>query len=215
MQFFEEIIKFYDFMGSLVCHQIPERTLWVGGHHLPVCARDTGAFLGLLLGYTMLLSLRRKEAKGPPNLILTLAMLLPMLVDSLGQMLGFWISTNDIRLITGLLFGVALAPFLIYVISLAPFGSKVPIIKKILVKDANVDDGDACLGLRELGLGILLSGVLFVGVKLVVNSDFSLFYWVLSTPLVAVIIWHIFVLPLVLLVAVLKKQQSNPKKYLF
>lgn len=153
----------------------------------------------------MLLSLRRKEAKGPPNLILTLAMLLPMLVDSLGQMLGFWISTNDIRLTTGLLFGVALAPFLIYVISLAPFGSKVPIIKKILVKDASVDDRNACLGVRELGLGILLSGVLFVGVKLVVNSDFSLFYWVLSTPLVAVIIWHVFVLPLVLLVAVLKK----------
>jgi uncharacterized membrane protein len=205
MQLLEEIAKFYDFMGSLVCHQRPERTLLVGGRYLPVCARDTGAFLGLLLGYALLLSLRKKEAKGPPNLILTLAMLIPMLVDSFGQMLGFWISTNDIRLITGLLFGAALAPFLIYAISLVPFGSKIPIVKKMLVKDANVDDRNACLGLRELSLGILLSGVLFVGVKLVVNSDFSLFYWVLSTPLVAVIIWHLFVLPLVLLVAVLKK----------
>lgn len=205
MQLLEEIAKFYDFMGSLVCHQRPERTLLVGGRYLPVCARDTGAFLGLLLGYALLLSLRKKEAKGPPNLILTLAMLIPMLVDSFGQMLGFWISTNDIRLITGLLFGAALAPFLIYAISLVPFGSKISIVKKMLVKDANVDDRNACLGLRELSLGILLSGVLFVGVKLVVNSDFSLFYWVLSTPLVAVIIWHLFVLPLVLLVAVLKK----------
>jgi uncharacterized membrane protein len=205
MQLLEEIAKFYDFMGSLVCHQRPERTLLVGGRYLPVCARDTGAFLGLLLGYALLLSLRKKEAKGPPNLILTLAMLIPMLVDSFGQMLGFWISTNDIRLITGLLFGAALAPFLIYAISLVPFGSKIPIVKKMLVKDANVDDRNACLGLRELSLGILLSGVLFVVVKLVVNSDFSLFYWVLSTPLVAVIIWHLFVLPLVLLVAVLKK----------
>jgi uncharacterized membrane protein len=205
MQLLEEIAKFYDFMGSLVCHQRPERTLLVGGRYLPVCARDTGAFLGLLLGYALLLSLRKKEAKGPPNLILTLAMLIPMLVDSFGQMLGFWISTNDIRLITGLLFGAALAPFLIYAISLVPFGSKIPIVKKMLVKDANVDDRNACLGLRELSLGILLSGVLFVGVKLVVNSDFSLFYWVLSTPLAAVIIWHLFVLPLVLLVAVLKK----------
>ena len=205
MQLLEEIAKFYNFMGSLVCHQRPERTLFVGGRYLPVCARDTGAFLGLLLGYAVLLSLHKKEAKGPPHLILTLAMLIPMLVDSFGQMLGFWISTNDIRLMTGLLFGAALAPFLIYAISLVPFGTKIPILKKMLVKDANADDRNACLGLRELGLGVILSGALFVSVKLVVNTDFSLFYWVLSTSLVAVIIWHIFVLPLVLLVAILKK----------
>jgi uncharacterized membrane protein len=205
MDFLEEMVKLFDFIGRLVCHQRPERTLWIGGHCLPVCARDTGAFLGLLLGYSLLLFLRRKEAKGPPNLILTLAMLVPMLVDSFGQMFGFWTSTNDVRLVTGLLFGMALAPFLVYAISLASFGSKIPLAKAILVKNADVDDKHACLGVRELGVGILLSGVLFICIKLIVGSEFSLFYWVLSIPLIAVIISHILVLPSLLLVAILRK----------
>ena len=205
MDFLEEMVKLFDFIGRLVCHQRPERTLWIGGHCLPVCARDTGAFLGLFLGYSLLLFLRRKEAKGPPNLILTLAMLVPMLVDSFGQMFGFWTSTNDVRLVTGLLFGMALAPFLVYAISLASFGSKIPLAKAILVKNADVDDKYACLGVRELGVGILLSGVLFICIKLIVGSEFSLFYWVLSIPLIAVIISHILVLPSLLLVAILRK----------
>jgi uncharacterized membrane protein len=205
MEFLEEMAKLFDFIGRLVCHQRPERTLWIGGQYLPVCARDTGAFLGLLLGYSLSLFLRRKEARGTPNLILTLMMLVPMLVDSFGQMFGFWTSTNDVRLVTGLLFGVALAPFLVYAISLAPFSSKIPVAKAMLVKNADVDDRHACLGVRELGVGILLSGVLFICIKLIASSEFSLFYWVLSIPLIAVIISHLFVLPSLLLVAILRK----------
>jgi uncharacterized membrane protein len=81
MQLSEEIIQFFNLIGSLVCHQRPERTLWVGGYYLPVCARDTGACIGLLLGYTLLFALRKKDAKGPPNLYVTLAMLIPLLID--------------------------------------------------------------------------------------------------------------------------------------
>ena len=205
MEFPEEIARLFDIIGRLVCHQRPERTLWIGGHYLPVCARDTGAFLGMLLGYALLLFLRRKEAKGPPSLILTLTMLVPMLVDSFGQMFGFWTSTNDVRLVTGLLFGMALAPFLIYAISLAPFGSKIPLARTILVKNADVDDKHACLGMRELGVGVLLSGFLFICIKLIVGSEFSLFYWVLSIPLIAVIISHLVILPSLLLVAIFRK----------
>src|SRR5512136_2599421 len=112
MELTEEIIRILNFLGSLVCHQIQERTLEVGGHYLPVCSRDTGAYVGLLVGYGLVILFRRKRARGLPNLYLTLPMMLPLLIDSFSQLLGFWTSTPDIRLLTGLLFGTAMAPLL-------------------------------------------------------------------------------------------------------
>ena len=32
-------------IGSLICHQMPERSFFVDGHQLPVCARCTGLYL--------------------------------------------------------------------------------------------------------------------------------------------------------------------------
>ncbi|MBY0494433.1 MAG: DUF2085 domain-containing protein [Cyanobacteria bacterium] len=32
-------------VGSLICHQRPERSFFVGGHQLPVCTRCTGLYL--------------------------------------------------------------------------------------------------------------------------------------------------------------------------
>ncbi|MBO3840535.1 MAG: DUF2085 domain-containing protein, partial [Candidatus Brockarchaeota archaeon] len=95
MSLFEEIIGIFNFIGSLVCHQRPDRTLWIGGNYLPVCARCTGAYLGFLLGYVLIPFLSNKKAKGPPNLYISFIFTLPLWVDSLGQVFGFWSSTND------------------------------------------------------------------------------------------------------------------------
>jgi uncharacterized membrane protein len=37
-------------VGSLVCHQLRERSFHLWGAHLPVCARCTGIYLGAALG---------------------------------------------------------------------------------------------------------------------------------------------------------------------
>ena len=37
-------------VGSLICHQRPERSFFVDGHQLPVCARCTGIYLSGALG---------------------------------------------------------------------------------------------------------------------------------------------------------------------
>jgi uncharacterized membrane protein len=204
MQIAEEIIQFFNLIGSLVCHQKPERTLWVGGHYLPVCARDTGACIGLLLGYALLFSLRKKNAKGPPNLYVTLAMMIPLLIDSFGQAFGLWTSTNDIRLITGLLFGTALAPLLVYVLSLSTFG-KIPFLKNLMVKNATLDDKNSWFDARVLLVGIICSVILFLAIESIVGSSFQLLYWVLSIPVIAMIIWHGFLLPPILLILALDK----------
>lgn len=205
MQLADEIINVFNFIGRLVCHQIPERTLWIGGHYLPVCARDTGVFFGLLLGYTLLPFLRRKEAKGPPNLYMSLAMTLPLWIDSFGQALGFWTSTNDLRLITGLLFGTALAPLLIYTLSLSPLKGKIPLIRDIQPKTVVLDDKDSWFDAKTLGFGIILSAILFFAIRSLVGSEFPLFYWMLSIPIIVEIVLHFFVLPPLLLIAALRK----------
>lgn len=43
-------LRAFDWVGYAVCHRIPARTFFVDGTQLPVCARDTGMYLGALLG---------------------------------------------------------------------------------------------------------------------------------------------------------------------
>jgi uncharacterized membrane protein len=188
------IINLFNFIGSIVCHQKPERTLMVGGHLLPVCARDTGAFIGLDIGYITLLFLRDKDASGPPNLFLTLVLSAPLYVDALGQLFGFWTSNNDLRLFTGILFGMSLAPFLIYVLSPPFFKGKIPLLKRIQPKNADLNAKDSWFGIKAIGTNIFISILLFAGVKSTVGNEFFLFYWLLSVPIILGIAWHFFVL---------------------
>lgn len=191
------IIYFFDFIGHSVCHQIPERTLWIGGQYLPVCARDTGAYLGLCIGY-LILPLRRKEACGPPNLWMTSLMAAPMIIDALTQVLGFRTSTNELRLITGCLFGVALSPFLIYLLSMVPLSRKLPILGNFFPESVRLDAEDSWLSSRPLGLGLLAAIVLSFAVYSTVGSANNIFYWLLSPLIIGSIIWHILFLPVFL-----------------
>ena len=36
-------------LGHFICHQRPERSFFIGGQQLPVCARCTGLYLGAAL----------------------------------------------------------------------------------------------------------------------------------------------------------------------
>ena len=88
-----------NFIASMGCHQLPERSFHVRGQAMPVCARCLGAAGGQcasvgfgLLGFF-------------PPLWIALIALLPMLVDWSVQE---WLereSTNARRLVTGLLGG--------------------------------------------------------------------------------------------------------------
>jgi len=208
----EEIVKLFDFIGSLFCHQSPDRTLWIGGHYLPVCARDTGVFIGLLSGYLLLIFLRNREAGGPPDLYVSSAMTLPLWADSFGQLFGFWTSTNDLRLITGLLFGTALAPLLIYALSMSPLKGRVPIIGVLQPRITILDDKDSWFDVRALFIGIILSVILFIATRSIIGSGLSLPYWILGIIIIGGILWHFFVLPPMLLIAAFARLLARNKK---
>jgi len=197
-----------NYVGRLVCHQLPERTLWIGGHYLPVCARDTGVYLGIILGYLLLIQ-RKKEATGPPNLWMTGLMAMPMIVDAGTQWVGLRTSTNELRLITGLIFGVAIAPILVYSLSIIPASKKVPVLGNLLPKTTDFGDKDNWLSVKSLGLGTLLAAVLYIAITLIVGSANSLFYWLLSPLIIASAILHIFLLPVFIIVLAVLSLKRN------
>lgn len=106
---FDEILRA---LGFGLCHQLPERSLFSGGRQLPVCARDTGIYLGFVVSLALLAFLdrkRRAEELPPwPMIALGAAFVASMAWDGITSYAGLRSTTNDLRLVTGLLTGWAL-----------------------------------------------------------------------------------------------------------
>lgn len=129
------IEKFTFFIGRAICHQLPERSFQLEGHYLPVCARDSGIYLGIfssLMFITLLKRYKNITIPNKKNSFFLLILLLPLVVDGFGSYLGVYSTNNFIRVTTGILFGSVLPFFLIPIISNNSSDKKAdPIIKNI------------------------------------------------------------------------------------
>ncbi len=88
-----------------VCHGDPDRCLWYRSRPLPLCARCTGFYIGLLIGTPWGAAM---AYLGMSSLIMLLIFVLtsaPLAADGLSQYLGWRRSRNSLRLITGLASG--------------------------------------------------------------------------------------------------------------
>jgi len=88
-----------------LCHQLPERSFYIAGHPLAVCARCAGIYLGfllLLLVYPLVRSLRDTNLPHRRWLLLAAA---PLVIDFGVTFLGIWENTHTSRFVTGFLFG--------------------------------------------------------------------------------------------------------------
>ncbi len=111
------LLDVFRFLAGGVCHQLPERSLQAGGLTLPLCARDTGTYLGLLLGLGAIVAMRRARASLLPSwpvLAVLGAFLLAWAGDGLNSYLALlgWRHAyephNALRLLTGILQGLAI-----------------------------------------------------------------------------------------------------------
>jgi len=127
-------------------------------------------------------------------------MVTPMIVDAGTQWIGLRTSTNELRLITGLLFGIALSPLLVYLLSIVPSSKKVPVLRNFLPKTPELDNKNQWLNNWALGLGSLVAVASFFAIDSVVGSSNLLFYWSLSSLIIVSVIGHIFLLPIFLIV---------------
>lgn len=112
-------------MGG-VCGLRPAHSYFVGGVQLPLEARMTGIYGGFLLAFVVLLAFRRLGAwrLGSPLVISILALFfMSMAFDGVNSTLAelglphLYMPTNLLRLLTGLLSGIAIAPLLLWLLS--------------------------------------------------------------------------------------------------
>ena len=72
------VLEKADAVGYATCHRIADRSFHLGGRQLPLCARCTGTYLGVMVGLgTFFLRGRRRAAGFPP-------------VRVLAAFVGFW-----------------------------------------------------------------------------------------------------------------------------
>jgi uncharacterized membrane protein len=95
----------------MVCHQIPERSVWLDGRPMAVCARCFGIYFGYLLGLIVYpFSGRLARVDNPRRIGLILA-LVPLGVDFIGGYTGLFHNSATSRVITGMIAGGAGVPY--------------------------------------------------------------------------------------------------------
>ncbi|HUT56198.1 MAG TPA: DUF2085 domain-containing protein [bacterium] len=94
---------------SKVCHQMPERSLWLSGVCLPVCARCTGIYAGFMLGWLCWRMVPEPRRGRPISTALLLAGIAPLGVDGLINTTTLITSPAWFRVATGLLVGAVAA----------------------------------------------------------------------------------------------------------
>ncbi len=90
------------------CHARPDRSFYFRGKQFPICARCTGELVGMILCIPTLI------LWGCPSFGIVLLLMVPLIVDGSIQKLTSYESGNIRRLITGILFGMALIFIFVY-----------------------------------------------------------------------------------------------------
>ena len=159
-------------VGYAVCHQITVRTYIFGHLVMPLCARCTGQYLGVMAGFFLVGVRGRLRASAFPSrgLLLTLGLFLAVwaldgvnsYIYLLTQAPFIYTPHNLLRLITGMLQGVAVSMLFL------------PFFNQVFWR--RPDPRPALRGWRDLGVMLLLTGAL----TLAVNSRWPALYWPLA-----------------------------------
>ena len=153
-------------MGSAVCHQMAERSFIFDGMQMPLCARCTGIYTGVFFAFCFLFLKKRMErgaSFSAKEAALTAFAVLPVGVDGIGSYLGFWESSQLLRILTGSMVGAVVPGFLLLAVNFDPKGQEsLPIYEKgtelLWLMALSVGFG-LCLwaGLPLHGLGAVIS----------------------------------------------------------
>jgi len=106
-------------VGSAICHQLPERSFFVYETQMPLCARCSGIYLGMFIAFSFYFFtkiLKNKKPIKPPSLwinILSIIFILLMIIQALTSTFINYPFENELRFITGILFGLSLPWYLL------------------------------------------------------------------------------------------------------
>ena len=91
-------------IGDRLCHQRADRSFFINENQMPFCSRCTAIFIGITIGLFIISFL--KVTLDERFIFIILISMVPIGIDGVGQLFGFWESTNLIRVITGLIIGI-------------------------------------------------------------------------------------------------------------
>ncbi len=117
-------------IGDSQCHQLANRSYFLNDNQMPFCARDVGLFIGLAVGSAV--ALFYVLTISPLFLLLGLV---PIGVDGGLQLVTSYESTNALRLVTGIVAGIALAVLLAQFMMALREGHDVPRDEESKVQD--------------------------------------------------------------------------------
>ena len=106
------LLAFIFAVGSVICHQLPERSFFLDGRQLPVCARCTGLYLsgvaGLAAWWALKLLRGWRPQPVPPRLAMVLLAIVatPTVVSYLTGVFGVWDGSNQTRALLAVPLGV-------------------------------------------------------------------------------------------------------------
>ena len=92
------------------CHQLPDRSFHICNMQLPLCARCTGIFLGLVLVGPLCCAFL------PISMYASMFLVFILFMDGYTQYTGTRKSNNILRLLTGIGYGYALVSFVFHVV---------------------------------------------------------------------------------------------------
>jgi uncharacterized membrane protein len=118
-------------IGDMTCHQIAERSYHFNDNQMAVCSRCLGIYIGILIG--MGIAIIREIYLTEKFVVIVLLSVAPLGIDGTGQLFGYWVSNNTLRLITGLFAGTGVGAA--FVVSIIEVQNLIQLIKKSLYKD--------------------------------------------------------------------------------
>ena len=93
-----------------LCHQSPDRSLWVNGQPMAVCSRCFGIYTGLTFGWILLPLVRKLSSIRSKAFQRILFVILALnILDVLGNSTGLWQNTLLSRVLIGYMLGNAVA----------------------------------------------------------------------------------------------------------
>lgn len=124
-------------IGFAICHRIAERSFQIDGVPLALCARCTGIYLGVLVGYLIAIARGRLRAGRLPGRAIILTLIgfgVAMGLDGVNSYVqlfpgtqGVYPAHNTLRLITGMYCGIAIIHLMLPVFNSAVWREPVPV----------------------------------------------------------------------------------------
>jgi uncharacterized membrane protein len=92
--------------GFCFCHRKKDRSIWFFGLENYFCSRCLGILIGGIIGLILVIWQYKID------LVLSILLLVPLIIDGFLQALNYHQSNNYLRFITGFLFGIGLQFFM-------------------------------------------------------------------------------------------------------